>query len=279
MKLATVILAAAGFAGAQTADVDRIMSRVAINQAKAQELRFRYVYTQKQLLRFVRTNGKIAREERREYVVTPQLHRVRKKLVHFEGKYQDGKDYVSFDKPGFQHKNLDLDAELINDMSQDMTNDRKSQDGMAHDLFPLTYHEQLKYNFKLLGKETFRGHEVYRVSFAPKPHMDNANWKGQALIDAVELEPLSVTTNLAYKIPLVVKTLLGTNIRGLGFTLTYQKFEDGVWFPVSYGGEFEVRGLFLYRRTMSISMTNTDFHKLDVNSTIAYQTEGKTEDK
>jgi hypothetical protein len=30
---------------------------------------------------------------------------------------------------------------------------------------------------------------------------------------------------------------------------------------------------------MSISLTNSDFHKLDVNSTIAYATEGKIEDK
>jgi hypothetical protein len=279
MKLLVLILAATGFAEGQTPDVERIMSQVAVNQAKAQELRNLYVYTQKQLLRFVRSNGKIAREERREYLVTPQLHRVKKQLVHFEGKYQDGNQFVSFDKPGYEHKSLDLDAELLNEMSQDMTNDHKSLDGMSRDLFPLTYHQQLKYEFKLLGSETYRGREVYRVSFKPKPHMEDANWKGEALIDQAELQPLTVTTELAYKLPLLVKTMLGTNIKGLGFTLTYQKFEDGVWFPVSYGGEFEVRGLFLYRRTMSINLTNSDFHKLDVNSTIAYQSEGKVEDK
>ncbi len=117
------------------------------------------------------------------------------------------------------------------------------------------------------------------MSFAPKPHMEDANWKGQALIDKAELQPVLVTTDLAFKMPLLVKTLLGTNVKDLGFTLTYKKFEDGVWFPVSYGGEFEVRGVFVYRRTMSISLTNSDFHKLDVNSTIAYATEGKVEDK
>jgi len=269
MKLMILIAAAAGLAPCQTPDVQTIMSRVGINQAKAQELRNQYIYTQKQLLRFVRSNGKIAREERREYLVTPQLRRVKKKLVHFEGKYQDGKQYVSFDKPGYEHKSLDLDAELLNDMSEDMTNDRKSPDGVGRDLFPLTYHQQLKYDFQLLGAETYRGREVYRVSFKPKPHMEDADWKGEALIDAAEFQPVWVSTNLAFKMPLLVKTLLGT----------YQKFEDGMWFPVSYGGEFEVRGVFLYRRTMSISMTNTDFHKLDVNSTIAYQTEGKIEDK
>ena len=227
----------------------------------------------------MRSNGKVAREERREYVVTPNIHRSRKKLVHFEGKYEDHGQFYNFDKPGYEHKGLDLDAELINDMSQDMTDDRRGLDGIGHDLFPLTYHQQLKYTFKLLGTETYQGRPVYRVSFTPKPHMQDADWKGQALIDAQELLPVSVTTDLAWKMPLLVKTLLGTNIRGLGFSLTYQKFENGVWFPVSYGGEFEVRGAFLYRRTMSIALTNSDFHKLDVNSTIAYQTEEKKEDK
>lgn len=279
MKLLILLLAATGLGRAQTPDIDQIMSRVAINQAKAQELRYLYVYTQKQLLRFVRSNGKIAREERREYVVTPRLHKIHKELAHFEGKYEEHGKFVPFDRPGYEHKGIDLDADLLNDMSQDMTDDKQSVDGIARDLFPLTYHQQLKYTFKLLGEETYRGREVYRVSFLPKPHMDDANWKGQALIDRNEFQPVMVTTDLAWKMPLLVKTLLGTNVKGLGFTLTYQKFEDGVWFPVSYGGEFEVRGLFLYRRTMSIAMTNSDFHKLDVNSTIAYQTEGKTEDK
>ena len=160
-------------------------------------------------------------------------------------------------------------------MTNDITSDHKSRDGVGADLFPLTYHQQLKYDFRLLGTETFRGREVYRIGFKPKPHMEGASWKGEALIDKAELQPLTIKSDFAYKIPLLVKALLGTNIKGLGFTLTYQKFEDGVWFPVSYGGEFEVRGLFLYRRTMSIAMTNSDFHKLDVNSRIAYQTEDK----
>ena len=279
MKLLILILAATGFAHGQTPDVDSIMSQVGINQARAEELRDQYVYTQKQLLRFVRANGKIAREERREYLVTPRLHKTKKHLVHFEGKYQEHGQFFAFDKPHYEHKGLDLDAELIDDMSRDMTDDGKARDGIGRDLFPLTYHQQLKYDFKLLGTETYQGRDVYRVSFVPKPHMEDADWKGEALIDKKELQPVTVASDAAFKIPLLVKTLLGTNIKGIGFTLTYQKFEDGVWFPVTYGGEFDVRGLFLYRRTMSISMVNNDFHKLDVNSTIAYETEGKVEDK
>jgi hypothetical protein len=254
------------------------MSRVAINQAKSQELRENYVYTQKQLLRLVRGGGKVAREERREYVITPKHRGVHKELAHFEGKYESHGKYFNYDKPGYQYKGVDIDGELINDMSNDMTDDHKSRDGIATDLFPLTYHQQLKYDFQLKGSEQYQGRQVYRVGFEPKkhePHEEDAVWKGDALIDAEEFQPVLITSKLALNIPTAVKILLGTNIKGLGFTVTYKKFEDGVWFPVSYGGEFDVRAVFLYKRTISISMVNSDFRKLDVTSTIAYSIEDK----
>ena len=77
-------------------------------------------------------------------------------------------------------------------------------------------------------------------------------------------------TELATRIPGAVKILLGTNIKGLGFSVTYQKFEDGVWFPVSYGGEFEVRAVFFYKRTISVNLTNTEFHRTNVSSSVTY---------
>jgi hypothetical protein len=154
-----------------------------------------------------------------------------------------------------------------------MTNHQNSRDGIDQDLFPLTYHQQLKYVLKLLGVETYRGREVWRVSFAPRHgKVEDAGWKGEALIDQAEYQPLFVATNLAFQMPLLVKTLLGTDIKGLGFSVAYQKFEDGVWFPVSYGGEFEVRAVFFYKRTISVSMVNSDFKRSSVNSTVTYQT-------
>lgn len=84
---------------------------------------------------------------------------------------------------------------------------------------------------------------------------------------------MQVTTALAWKMPLAVKTLLGTNISGLGFTVTYARIAEGVWFPVSYGGEFKFRGLFFYERTCTISMKNSDFKRTEVNSTVAYANE------
>jgi hypothetical protein len=273
-----LLLAAAFTAWAQTPDIEQIMSRVGRNQAKSEDLRKFYVYNQKQLLRMVRSGGKIAREEHREYVITPKERGNARNLTHFDGRYDLHGEYISYDKPGYQYKEMDIDGELINDMSNDMTNDRSSRDGIARDLFPLTYHRQLRYDFRLVKTETYRGRQVYRVAFQPKKHQKDGEmvvWKGEALIDAEEYQPVMITSKLALNIPGAVKVLLGTNVRGLGFAVTYQKFEDGVWFPVSYGGEFDVRAVFFYKRTISISMVNSDFKRMDVTSNIAYSTEDK----
>jgi hypothetical protein len=176
---------------------------------------------------------------------------------------------------------MDIDADLIDGLSENLTNDKEARDGLAANLFPLTEKQQGQYQFHLKGSETFRGHPVYRVSFEPKAkeHLLDADdgagiWKGEALIDAAEFQPVSIQTSLAFKIPTAVKILLGTNIAGLGYAVSYEKFDDGVWFPVSYGGEFSVRGLFFYKRIMSVSLVNGDFRKQDVNSRILYSDDG-----
>jgi hypothetical protein len=217
-------------------EIGEIMSRVASNQAKSQDQRKEWIYTQKQVLRMVRGNGKVAREERREYAITPKKGHIRKQLVNFEGKYESHGKYTSYDRPGYEYKSVDIDGDIINDISEDLTDDKGSRDGLALDLFPLTGKEQKKYDFKLKGVETYRERPVFRVSFKPKPHPsegEEGSWKGDALIDAEEYQPVLVTTSLAFNIPMAVKILLGTNIKGLGFSVAYQKFADGVWFPVS----------------------------------------------
>jgi len=268
--------------GAQLPDVNAIMSQVGINQAKSREQRAQWIYQQKQTLRMVRSNGKIAREEHREYLVLPDRRGVKKELTNFYGTYWQHSTYVSYDKPGYHYKGLDLDADLIDSMSDGMTNQSESMDGIDSDLFPLTYHQQLKYAFKLEGGlRDYRGHQVWKVAFEPKSHVhiadadegDTAVWKGEALIDAQEFQPVAMTTSLAWRMPAAVRILLGTNIKGLGFSLSYQKVAEGVWFPVSYGGEFEVVGLFLYKRTMSISLVNSGFRHADVTSNIAFAKE------
>jgi len=280
VKLLILAGAVAGLLAAQTPDVNSIMAQVGINQAKSREERAQWIYQQKQLLRMVRSSGKIAREEHREYLVLPDRRGVKKELTKFDGKYSQHGTYISYDKPGYEYKGLDLDGDLIGQMSEDMTNEKDSVDGIESDLFPLTYHQQLKYAFRLEGGvQEYRGHQVWKVAFEPKRRASivdgddegNGSWKGEALIDAQEFQPVAVTTSLAWKMPAAVRILLGTNIKGLGFSLSYQKVADGIWFPVSYGGEFEVTGLFFYKRTMSISLVNSDFRHADVSSQIAFE--------
>jgi hypothetical protein len=282
MKL-FLLLAAAGSALAQPPlpDVDEIMHRVAMNQAKSLDLRTSYLYHQKQVLKAIRGNGKVAREEHRDYSVAPKARGVDRTLVAFDGKYENHGHYIPYDKPGYQYKGMDIDGDLLNSLANDMMHDHRGKDGIGSDLFPLTYHQQLKYSFKLVGQEAYRGRSVYRVAFEPKnkpgfDDLDNGGvWKGEALIDAEEFQPVNVHTDLAWKAPLWLKTVLGTNFRGVGFTVSYQKFADGLWFPVSYGGEFELRAVFFYKRTVTIAMTNSDFRHTEVTSNVAYAIEDK----
>ena len=269
-----LIAAAAGIAAAQTPELKEILSRVAANQAASLEQRQNWVFHQRQLLRMVR--GKtIAREEYRDYTVTPQPHGVRKDLTGFDGKYEQHGKYIRYDKPGYTYKEMDIDGELMDDLSDDLTSEKGSRDGIASNLFPLTSEQQSKYRFQFMAAERYRERPVYRIRFEPRPGEEDAAWKGEALIDAAEFQPVLVTTKFARKIPMAVRVLLGTNLRGLGFSVSYQKFADGVWFPVSYGGEFHVRAVFFYRRNISISMVNNDFRRTDVASNITYKTEEK----
>jgi hypothetical protein len=272
MKLIAIFSALAAAAAAQTPDVRTIMENVGRNQAQAVAQRQEFTFHQKQLVRLNRAKGKVAREENREYEVAPNGHGVLKELTRLDGRYEYKGKYIAYDRPGYKYKGMDVDGDLVRDLSEEMTNDSHSRDGIGVDLFPLTAEEQQKYNFKLLASEQYRGRQVYRVSFEPKPHQefDEASWKGEALIDAVEFQPVSIHSKLAYRIPGAVKILLGTDIKGLGFSVTYRKFEDGVWFPVSYGGEFEVRAVFFYKRTISVNMTNTEFRRTNVNSSVIW---------
>lgn len=275
LHIALLCAASALAVAAEEPSVDRIMARVAENQARSQEMRRAYVYNQKVLARFHRTNGKLTREEKIEYLVTPTPDGIEKKVTHFEGVYEQKNKMVSFDEPGKTHGDLDIDGDLMQDMVKDMTGDKESKDGIAHDMFPLTAKEQEKYLFTLEGQDSYRGRPVYRVSFRPKPHAEDAEWKGEAVIDASECQPVMITTKLAWHVPMAVKVLFGTDIKGLGFTVTYDKFDDGLWFPVSYGGEFHVRAVFFYARNMSINMVNSGFTRAKVSSKIAYDMSGK----
>lgn len=253
----------AGFSE-QLPDVHEIMARVAENQAKTQDARREFLYRQNQTVRLRRPDGKIAREEYREYNVTPTVRGTERQLVAVQGRFAVRGDYVVYDETTKECGGID--ACLVASFPDDMTED-DSRDGISNGLFPLTYHQQLKYTFRLIGTEMYRGRRVYRVAFEPRKRF---GWKGEGLIDAGEYQPVFVSTRLGRGIPLAVKVLLGTDVKGLGFSVAYQKFADGVWFPVSYGGEFELHVLFFYKRTITVSMTNTDFEHVDVSSLVRY---------
>src|SRR4051812_25623517 len=123
MKLAAMFVMVAMGGIAQTPEVSAIMERVGRNQEQAQELRKQYTFHQKQLLRMLRGSGKVAREEHREYAVSPAAHGVDKELAHFDGRYEYKGKYVTYDRPGYTYKEMDIDGELIDEMSNEMTDD------------------------------------------------------------------------------------------------------------------------------------------------------------
>ncbi len=254
-----------------------IMAKVAINQDRAQEIRSAFVYHQSMLIRFKRGNGKLAREEEREYTVTPTDKGFKKDLTHFVGKYEKSGQLIAYDKPGYQYKGTDIDGAFANSLADSMTNDKETRDGFGKDPLPLTSKMQEKFIFHLEGEENYRGTQVYRVTFKPKKLSlfdcdddDASCWAGEALIDVHEYQPVLVTSWLAKSIPKAVQILLGTNVKHLGLKVAYKKFDEGLWFPVSYGSEFEVRGLFFYKRTIALSAINSGFHKADVTSTVSF---------
>jgi hypothetical protein len=234
---------------------ETIMARVAENQARSERLRSSFVYQQKVLVWLHDSRGKLVREESREYLVTPTPDGTKKELTASRERARPG-------------KLAGMDADIAHDMRDELTNDRKSKDGLNRNLFPLTAAEQRKYSFRLAGDEVYRGLPVYRITFAPKD--SGGAWKGEVLVSRDECQPVLVATQLAHKLPLLVRTALGTNLHGAGFSVRYQKFDDGVWFPVSYGTEFRVRALFFYNRSIVVSLENAGFQRARVSSRIEF---------
>ena len=262
------------FAAPAEDTADTIMARVAENQDRAEKMRSSFLYHQTVLVRMNHTNGKLAREEYSEYNVFPDEHGNRRERTRFDGKYVQKGKTVEYHDPAEakDHVHIDIDGEVVSDLGDELTG-AKTRDGIARDLFPLTASEQRNYKFHLEGREDYRGTSVFRITFEPQKEdgEDGRMWAGEALIDVNEYQPVLITTHQAFKIPLVVKTVLGTNVEHMGFKLTYKKFDDGLWFPVIYGGELRVRALFFYARRIGISMQNKDFQRASASSSITYK--------
>jgi hypothetical protein len=273
--LSAALFAAAGSLalGASGPDAAEIMARVAQNQDRAVELRKMFVYQQTARVRLLKTNGKLLWDETHEYDVTPTPTGSETKLLRVYGQRRKSGDFVTFDQEGKLEAD-GLDPQLMESFHEDLTTQAGSRDGFSPDLFLLTSKEQKKYVFTLEGEEQQRGRKVYRLRFEPRGDRGSDGggiWKGEALVDREEFQPVFVQTQLALKIPLPIRLLFGISIRQIGFSVSYDRFGENVWFPVSYGGEFFLKLFHFYKRTVIVSMSSDRFRQTAVESDIRFE--------
>jgi len=256
---------------------DEIMARVAANQSRSEELRKEYVYKQHIHIATHKPNSRMVREESADYDVVPQADGVKKQLRLLTGRYWKKDKYVDFQgDPDPEPKKTDqdlvnnlrnfepmpmsstADADLIRYLRNYLLDDN-SKDGLARSLFPLTFEQQMNYDFRLLGLELEAGRSVYHIAFWPKQGQE-LTWTGEAFIDAVDFQPVRVFTKMSRPIPLLVRTMW-FDLPGLGFNVVYKRQPDGVWFPWIFGTEFRMHtgAVFYFNRDVAISVENSGF--------------------
>jgi len=282
---------------------ESVMARVGENQDRAEAERAHYIYVQHARM-VSRHGGKVLCEEITDYRMTPSQDGSHEELLKVEGRYLKEHKYLIYtallprdeDKPkednNDKHEkpkndksekrerekdptfdpNSDetIDRDIVENMRWNLIHD-KSKDGVSAHLFPLTSKEQADYNFRMVGRERMNGRDVFHITFRPKKK-DDFGWSGDAYVDTVAYEPVLITTAMARKIPFAVRTLLGTNVPGLGFTVTYAPQQDGVWFPVTFSTEFKLHVLFFFHREIILDAQNREFEKTHVTSRIVGET-------
>jgi len=242
---------------------EAIMARVAVNQDRNEVLRKQCVYKQHIHILTNKPGGKLMREETADYNVVPTPDGTKKTLTLLTGRYWHKGRYEQFTGEPTPEEGS-FDGDLINDLRDDLSDDN-SKDGLPRRWFPLTREEQNDYAFKLLGQEVQQGRSVYHISFQPNGK-DEVPWAGEAYIDTVEFQPVRVFTMLAGHIPIMIRTLLGIELPGIGFNVVYQRQLDGVWFPATVGSEFRIRAAFVVNRQVSLSLENSAFEHTHVES-------------
>jgi hypothetical protein len=288
----------------QMPTAEEVMARVAANQDKAEAERAHYVYVQH--AKMTSRRGKtVMCEEITAYRLTPSIDGTDEQLLKVDGRFLRDNKYITYtallprdeDKPkdpdpdkekdkakdkdnGKKDKKSKKDRDPTFDPNSNETIDRdivehmrwnliheKSKDGVNAHLFPLTSKNQIDYTFRMVGRERLNDRDVFHVSFRPKKKED-FGWSGDAFIDTTAFQPVLVTTGMARKIPFAVRTFLGTNLPGLGFTVTYAPQPDGVWFPVTFSTEFKIHVLYFFHREIILDAQNRDFEKTHVTSRI-----------
>lgn len=239
-----------------------IMEHVAANQDRAEAERARYTYVQHADV-VTRKGHKILCREVTDSRVTPSDGASSQELLTLTGTLWFKNRYVSYThlvkSQGRENGDPALDVDFVENLRKNLT-DSKSKDGFAAGLFPLTGKAQADYDFKLIARESKNGHDTWHLQFRPRDTSD-FNWAGDAWIDTSAFEPVLVQTHLSRPVPFLVKTMLGTNVPGLGFAVTYEPQSDGTWFPVTFGTEFKVHVLFFFKREVVFSAQNRDFQK------------------
>jgi hypothetical protein len=282
-----------------------IMTRVAANQDRAEAERAHYLYVQH--AKMVSRHGKTVKcEEITDYRFTPSSDGTKQDLLKVDGRYLKDHKYLTYtqllprddenkpkeadkgqgqssnkgetkdEKKDRQKKDKNppfdpnsdetIDRDLVENIRWGLIHD-KSKDGIDAHLFPLTSKDQADYSFRMEGRERMNGRDVYHITFRPKKK-DDFGWSGDAYIDTTAYQPVLITTGMARKIPFAVRTLLGTNVPGLGFTITYAPQPDGVWFPVTFSTEFKIHVLFFFNRDIILDAQNREFEKTHVTSQI-----------
>jgi hypothetical protein len=118
-RIFPVLLIGASLA-AQTPDAAEIMRRVADNVDRAQSARLAWVYDQDIFVRLKRANGKLAREESRQYTVAPTEKGAQRKLVKVEGKILEGNKEVTYTEAGYRQKDADIDGGLVDTFAREV---------------------------------------------------------------------------------------------------------------------------------------------------------------
>ena len=294
MKLPAIPLAArllvvpVAFASAALADdAAAIMAKVAANVEAATDARRQFVYRQNVRGSMSKSGQRIRREDR-QYSVIPSATSTEKKLVSFRGEYKKGKQTLTYSEPvpqhgDAEHKDIGADAEILEDVTESLVNAKNSRDGIPRELFPLRTADLPFYVFTMKAESGYQGRSVYRIGLVPvkkdfclhigednKGECGDHQWMGEVWIDQQELQPVRIDTQLAWKVPWAVRTFMGTNLKQLGFAITYKRVAEGVWFPATYGTEFQIDVLFFYKRTISLNLESSGFQKTDAVSTVKY---------
>ena len=262
---------------------DAIMARVAANQDTSEAERTHFLYVQH--ARVISRKGSTVRcEEITDTRITPTATGSDRQLLKLDGRLLYKRKYLTYThlpstknigKADTDQDDIDLDNDrtmdrgIVEAMRDDLTNN-KSKDGIGAGLFPLTSKTQAEYSFHLIGRENRNGRDVFHIAFQPKDKKD-FSWKGDAYIDSTAYQPVFVRTTMSKRIPFAVRTLLGTSLPGLGFTVIYAPQpgpQPAIWFPVSFGTEFKVHIFFFFNREIIISAKNRNFEQTHVQSKI-----------